>query len=61
MSRAQILKLVRVLPASPTGVLVRVPTLRVHIGGTHGEIAEVYILSKADHELLGSQTREDTL
>ena len=38
-SRGQILKLVRVL--SIFSIVVHVLVLRVHIGGTYGEIAEV--------------------
>jgi hypothetical protein len=39
-SRGQVLKLIRVLSVLPVGG-VRVLVLRVHIGGTYGEIAEV--------------------
>ena len=39
-SRGQVLKLVRVVSVFPIGV-VHVLVLRVHIGGTYGEIAEV--------------------
>ena len=40
-SRGQVLKLVRVLSVLSVGGVVRVLVLRVHIGGTNGEVAEV--------------------